>query len=133
MDLNTLLYDQLGHFAAADIATILFGMFAAALLAWLAGLIGKAVEGERRQMALLAAVTTMAIWIVRASLPLSLALVAVALFLRSPQSDGGWRSLGQRAVVLAIGVGCGASAALVTVIPALLLALLLRWANTSRV
>lgn len=132
MNLNTLLYDQLGHFTAADIATALFGMFVAALLGWLAGLIGKAAEADRRQMALLATAITLAVFVVRASLPLSVALVAAALFLRSPQGEAGWKAMAPRAVVLAIGIGCGASAALITILPALLLALLLRWANAGR-
>ncbi|MFZ1689180.1 MAG: hypothetical protein WAU70_17285 [Flavobacteriales bacterium] len=130
MDLKALLYDQLGHFTVADIAMILFGMFAAALLAWLAGFIGRAVEGERRQMALLACAIAFAVSIVRASLPLSVALLASALFLRSPMSEGGWKPFALRAVTLAIGIGCGASAALITVVPAVLLAFLLRWANS---
>ena len=130
--MKQLIYDQLGHFAVEDTAVILFGMFAAALLGWLAGLLGKSTEGERRQMALMTAAICLAVAMVRASLPLSVALVAVALFFRVPGSDGGWKSLSQRLVVVTIGVGCGASAALIVALPALLLALLLRWANASR-
>lgn len=130
MDIKTLLYDQLGHFTGADIAVILFGMLAAALLAWLAGFIGKVAEGERRQMALMACAVAFAVSMVRASLPLSVALVAAALFLRMPVNEGGWKPFALRAVTLAIGIGCGASAALMTVVPALLLAFLLRWSNS---
>lgn len=129
MDIKRLIYDQLGHFAPEDIPVILFGVFVAALLGWLAGLLGKAGEGERRHMALLAAAISLAVSVVRASLPLSVALVAVALFVRLPEKENTAKAMAMRGVVLAIGIGCGASAAVITVVPALVLALMLRWAN----
>jgi len=129
VDLKALVYDHFGHFAPADIAVILFGMFVAAFLGWLAGLIGKSSEGDRRHGAFMAAAISLAVAVVRASLPLSVALVAVALLLRFPERENNAGSMGMRVVVVAIGIGCGASAAMITILPALLLALLLRWAN----
>ena len=132
MDLKGLLADQMGFFTPHDIAGAVFGLLLAALIAFVVGLVAKANDApSAREMATLAAVVAMAIGFVRASVPLSIALVAVVLLLRSGAGESSWRSLLMRSAAIAIGVGCGSSASIIVLALAVPLGLVLRWGTTS--
>lgn len=130
MDLKALLADQLGHFTLYDIGTALVSLFAAALLAYAVGLLAKGPAPK--ELALSAAVVAFAVSLVRASVPLSIALVAAVLLLRGEVRESDRKALPLRLAALAIGLGCGSSASLIVAALAVPLGLLLRWGTTER-
>lgn len=130
MDIKGLIADQLGHFTPYDIGTALISMFAAALLAYAVGLLAKA--NAPKDLSISAAVMAFAVSLVRASVPLSIALVAAALLLRGEVRDSERRSLLLRFAALAIGLGCGSSASIIVAALAVPLGLLLRWGTAER-
>ena len=132
MDIKGLLADQLGHFTIHDIGTALVSMLAAALLAFVLGLLARAGSAWSRELATASAVVAFAVNLVRASVPLSIALVAVALLLRGETREMDRRSWALRLAALAIGLGCGSHAALIVAALAVPLGLLLRWGTAER-
>lgn len=134
MDLKGLLADQMGHFTPYDIPGILLAMLLAAVLAFALGLFVRMAHGPSgRQLAALAAVVALAVALVRASVPLSIALVALALLLRGGagghEAEGAtWKPHTLRLAAIAIGVGCGSSAGVIVLAVFIPLGLLLRWA-----
>jgi hypothetical protein len=133
MDLKGLLADQMGYFTPYDVPGILLSMLLAALIAFLLGLLAGGAEGPgARALGALAAVTALAISLVRASVPLSIALVAVVLILRGEVKEKNWRSFILNLAALTVGVGCGSSAGLVVLAVFIPLGLLLRWALNPR-
>ncbi len=128
-----MLADQMGHFTPYDIGTALLGMLAAALLAFIVGLIAKAGSApSRKEMAATAAVVALGVCFVRASVPLSIALVAVVLLLRGEVRDSDRHALLLRLAAVVIGVGCGSSASIIVLALSVPLGLLLRWASTEK-
>ena len=132
MDLKALLADQLGHFTLYDIGTALVSLVAAALLAFVVGLLARAKHPAPRELAVSAAVFAFAVALVRASVPLSIALVAAVLLLRGEVRDSDRPSLTLRFAAIAIGLGCGSSASLIVAALAIPLGLLLRWGTSDR-
>ena len=132
MDFKGLLADQLGHFTPYDIGTALISMFAAALLAYVVGLLAKANGPAPKELAISAAVMGFAVTIVRASVPLSIALVAAVLLLRGEVREADKKALALRSAALAIGLGCGSSASLIVAALAVPLGLLMRWGTSER-
>jgi NO-binding membrane sensor protein with MHYT domain len=130
MDFKALLADQLGHFTPYDIGTALISLFAAALLAYAVGLLAKAPAPK--ELSLSAAVMAFAVSLVRASVPLSIALVAAALLLRGEVREADKKVLPLRLAALAIGLGCGSSASLIVGALVVPLGLLLRWGTSER-
>ena len=128
MDWTGLLADQLGSFTRYDILGVLLGMLIAGGLGYLLGLVARSDAAERRNMTVLAAVIALAVALVRASVPLSIALVAVALLLRREPAALAGRPFLLRLCAVAIGVGCGSSAGLIVLAAFVPLAFLLRWA-----
>lgn len=132
MDFKALLSDQLGHFTVYDIGTGLISMFAAALLAYVVGLLVKSGVPSPKELSISAAVMAFAVSLVRASVPLSIALVAAVLLLRGEVREADKKALPLRLAALAIGLGCGSSASLIVAALAVPLGLLLRWGTSER-
>lgn len=132
MDLKALLADQLGHFTLYDIGTGLISLLAAALLAYVVGLLAKARTPSSKELSISAAVVAFAVSLVRASVPLSIALVAAVLLLRGEIGEADRKALPLRLAALAIGLGCGSSASLIVAALVVPLGLLLRWGTTER-
>lgn len=132
MDPKALLADLMGHFTPHDIVLAVLGLFAAALLAFLTGLLSRADNAARKHMAKSAAVMAFAVSFAHVNVPVAIALVAAALLLqgdkRVPESVDPVR----RFAALAIGVGCGASSAAIVAILIIPLGLILRWGNGDR-
>lgn len=131
MDFKALLADQMGHFTPYDIGTGLIGMFAAALLSYVVGLLAGA-RVPPKELSITAAVTAFAVGLVRASVPLSIALVAAVLLLRGEVREADRKALPLRLAALAIGLGCGSSASLIVAAISVPLGLLLRWGTSER-
>ena len=126
MDLKGFLADQFGLYTVYDLPLLLFAMLAAALLAWLSGrLAGQSADAVG--MALTAGLVAAAVHLVKGSLPLAVALVAVLLLAGRRVRDEGPAHEAGRLVALVIGFGCGASAVIPMVIAWLPLTVLLRW------
>lgn len=132
MNLKGMLADQLGHFTPYDIGTALISLFAAALLAFVAGSLARAKVPSPREMAVSAAVLAFAVCLVRASVPLSIALVAAVLLLRGEVKEMDRGALALRLAALGIGLGCGSSASLIVAALVVPLGLLLRWGTSER-
>ncbi|MFN8350501.1 MAG: hypothetical protein U0U25_03455 [Flavobacteriales bacterium] len=132
MDLKATLADQLGHFTPQDIVTALICVLAAAFFGFLFGLIAKPAGGpDARSTAALSAAVAFAVSLVRASVPLAIGLVAVALLIR-PSGSSDMRGFLHRLVAVAIGLGCGSSASIVVAALLVPMGLLLRWASAER-
>ncbi len=133
MELKALVADQMGYFTPPDIATALLSLLAAALFGFLAALVaGAHTDPGKREMAVLAAVVAFAVNLVRASVPLSIALVAVALLLRGEVRSSSPKALLMRLFAVAIGVGCGSSASIMVAVMVLPLGLLMRWGTAEK-
>ena len=133
MDLKGFLADQMGSFTPHDIGTALLSLLLAALIAFVLGLVANATEApSSRELSVLSSVTAVAVIFVRASVPLSIALVAVVLLFRVGGGDTSWRSHLLRASAVAVGVGCGSSASIIALALAVPLGLLLRWGAPSK-
>jgi len=130
MDFQALLAEQLGHFTLYDIGSALVSLFAAAMLAYVVGLLAR--TNAPKELSISAAVMAFAVCIVRASVPLSIALVAAVLLLRGEPREADRKSLSLRFAALAIGLGCGSSASLIVAALAVPLGLLLRWGTSER-
>jgi hypothetical protein len=133
MDLKALIADQMGYFTPPDIATALVSLLAAAFFGFIAAMVtGAGTDPGKREMAVTAALVAFAVHMVRASVPLSIALVAVVLLLRGEVRSSSTRSLQLRLFAMAIGVGCGSSASIMVAALVLPLGLLLRWATVEK-
>jgi hypothetical protein len=126
MDFKGFLADQFGLLTVYDLPLLLFAMLAAALLSWLAGwLCGAACDA--RGMAMLAGGVAVAVFLVKGSLPLAVALVAVLLLAGRRQAPQAPAAEAGRIVALVIGFGCGTAAVLPMALAWLPLTALLRW------
>jgi hypothetical protein len=76
----------------------------------------------------LASVVALAVALVRAQVPVAIALVAVALLFRPSAPAEGWRARLPQFAAVALGAACGSSAGIAAVVAFLPLVLLLRWA-----
>jgi hypothetical protein len=133
MDLKGLMADQMGHFTPVDIWGVLLGMVLAALLCFVLGLVVRVPEApDRKALALLSSVVALAVALVRASVPLSIALVAVALLFRPELPGEGWRARLPLLSAVVIGFGCGSSAGVIVLVAFVPLVLLMRWAMSSK-
>lgn len=133
MDFKALVADQMGYFTPPDIATALLSLLAAAFFGFIAAMLaGATAEPGKREMAVTAAVVAFAVNIVRASVPLSISLVAVVLLLRGEVRASSSRGLLLRMFAVAIGLGCGSSASIMVAALVLPLGLLLRWATAEK-
>jgi uncharacterized membrane protein YccC len=133
MDLYGLLTDQMGHFTPADLWGLVLGMLLAALLAFGVGALVRGPEvPDARVLAVLAAVVALAVALVRAQVPLAIALVAVALLFKPSAPSEGWRSRLPQFIAVVLGAACGSSAGIAAVVAFLPLVLLLRWALASK-
>lgn len=127
MDALGFVMDHMGHFAPIDIANLLFAMLIAALLGYLWSRFGpgQAVQ-QAKESALWAALTALATGLVRAQLPLAVALLAIIMLVRGRESNGADRLAQFGALV--IGLGCGSGASLVVIAIAIPFILVARWA-----
>lgn len=132
MNLRTLLADQMGSATPYDIPGLLLSVGLAALLAFAMAAIAGAERAHRGGIAVLAAVAALAVALVRTSVPLALALVAVAVIARPVRSTAEERDPLLELAALCIGLGCGASASLITAIGVLPISLLMRFAGAGR-
>lgn len=127
MDLKGLIADQMGMFTPYDIVGALIAVTLAALL----GLVlGRFVQGPAdpagRELMGWAALAAMAVLLVRASVPLAIAMVGVALFVRTYRDPVDRRAQVLQATALVFGLGCGSGAGIITVACAVPVILLLR-------
>lgn len=132
MNLRTLLADQMGSATPYDIPGLLLSVGLAALLAFVMAAIAGAERTQRGGIAVMAAVAALAVALVRTSVPLALALVAVAVIARPVRSTAEERDPLLVWAALCIGLGCGASASLITAIGMLPISLLMRFAGAGR-
>jgi len=99
------------------------------VLAGLLGVVlGKVCGEPDRSIAIWSMLAAFATGLVRASVPIALALVGLALLLRSPQHMPDRRVQLLRTVAIVLGAGCGSGAGIITVVCSVPLFLLLRWA-----
>ena len=132
MDFRGMLADQMGHFTGYDLPAIVLGMLLAALLAFVLGLITRSSDPQPRYLAALGTIAALAVALVHSSVPLSIALVALALMVRGELRETGVKAFTLRMAALVIGAGCGASAGIVVLVAFVPLAILLRWSLASR-
>lgn len=132
MDIKGMIADQMGAFTTHDIGGALLSVMVAALIAFIAGLLAGDRSGARG-LAVLAALVAFAVVLVRGSVPLAIALVAVALVLapRGGREEGFGRSSLLRLMAAVAGLGCGAGGALLAALLVLPVSFLLRWAFPS--
>jgi len=128
MDISGFIVDHMGHFSLYDLPGAVFAVVMAAVLTLVLTRVAGAGSGwEARQLVLWATGAALAVAFVRGQLPVAVCLLALVILAR-PRSQGH----GSDALffgALAIGLGCGSGATLVTamlVIPYMLLA---RWAQ----
>jgi hypothetical protein len=124
MDITGLIADQMGLFTPYDILGALISVVLAALL----GLVTARATGGDRSLVVWAALAAFAVAVVRASVPMAIALVAVVMLVRSSGPPADQRTQALRAVALVLGAGCGTGAGIITAVCAIPLLLLLRWA-----
>jgi|694.fasta_scaffold11952_13 hypothetical protein len=133
MDLLGLLTDQMGHFTPGDIWGVLLGLLLAALFGFVLGKVAGSAEGpDAKALSVLSAVVALAVALVRANVPLSIALVAVALLFRPELPAHGWKARLPLLAAVVVGVGCGSSAGIIVAIAFLPLVLLMRWALNAK-
>ena len=126
MDISGFIVDHMGHFSLYDLPGVVFAVVMAAVLTMVLTRVAGAGSGAR-QLVLWSAGAALAVAFVRGQLPVAVCLLALVILAR-PRSQG----QGSDALffgALAIGLGCGSGATLVTamlVIPYMLLA---RWAQ----
>jgi hypothetical protein len=133
MDLYGLLTDQMGHFTPGDIWGVLLGLLLAAALGFVLGKVAGSTEGpDAKALSVLSAVVALAVALVRANVPLSIALVAVALLFRPELPSQGWKARLPLLAAVVIGVGCGSSAGIIVAIAFVPLVLLMRWAMNDK-
>lgn len=133
MDLKGLIADQMGHFTPYQITGVVLAVVLAALVSYATAIISGGPGREiARSTTVLAAIVAFAVALVRASVPLSIALVACALLVRGILAGEDRASAMLRVAAVAIGVGCGSSSGIVVLAAFVPLALLLRWSFTAR-
>ena len=127
MDISGFVVDHMGHFSLYDLPGVVFAVIMAALLTVaLTRVAGAGTGRSARQLVLWSAGAAFAVAFVRGQLPVAVCLLALVILARPRGSEHGSDALFFGA--LAIGLGCGSGATLVTamlVIPYMLLA---RWA-----
>lgn len=130
MDIMGFILDNMGHFSVYDVPNKLFAMLMAALAAFALGRVGARVPVHvARELAVWAALAALALAFVRTQLPLALALIALALMVRTPEPPAAPRTVVLGALVF--GMGCGVGAALPTIVLAVPYILLVRWAHAA--
>ena len=132
MDLKGLLADQMGLFTPYDILGALIGLCLAALLGLVLGRVVPLQGAQPRTLAVWAGLSALAVGLVRASVPLSIAFVGVALLLRREGQGTSERHFLLNLAAVLVGVGCGSSAGLITLVCFVPVVLLLRWALVSK-
>lgn len=127
MDIRGFATDHFGHFSPYDIPNLLFSVIAAAALGYAMARWGGGKRGtDLRVLALWAGTAALGVGLVRAQLPLAVAMLALVVLARG---DGGTRQ--DRVLLFAslmLGLGCGSGASLVTLAVALPFVLVVRWA-----
>lgn len=127
MDAIGFVMDHLGHFAPLDIVNLLFAVLVATLLGYLlARLGGRRSPAQAKELALWAAISALGTGLVRAQLPLAVALLALVLLAKGREGGRAGQVLLFGALV--IGLGCGSGASLVMLVVALPFILVIRWA-----
>lgn len=115
--LNGFLADNLMGFRAADLPNFLFAVFLAGFLALVLGRIRGSREGAiTTQIVIIAMATTVVITLVRFSLPLAVALLAVMMLVRFRGAFNEFKDQTYLYLAIAIGVGCGSGATILTAI-----------------
>ncbi|MCB0792656.1 MAG: hypothetical protein H6595_02630 [Flavobacteriales bacterium] len=123
--------DQMGLFTPYDVPGIVFGIVLAALLGFVLARWGARLDtiGIRRS-AVMSASAALGVALVKASVPLAIALVALVLlagpFQRADDRGPRWSNM----ALVFIGGGCGAGASLVVLVAMVPILLLFRWAST---
>ena len=131
MDIKGFLADHMGHFSPYEIPHVLFAFLFAALLAWVAAVVGAGSRGATaRRLAVWAGTAALGVAFVRMQLPIAVALVAILLLVRPAAFDQRDRSLLFGALV--IGLGCGSGASLIVAALFIPYLLLLRWAFAGK-
>lgn len=133
MDLKGLLADQMGLFTPYDILGAVIGVCLAALLGLLLGRLIPLPGAQPRSLAVWAGLSAMAVGLVRASVPLSIAFVGVALLLRREGQGTSERHFLLNMAAVVVGVGCGSSAGSITLVCFVPVVFLLRWALVSKI
>ena len=127
MDWRGFLADQMGFFTPADLPGVVLVVLIGAAAAWGLGRIARASGATARELAVWGALSAFAVALVKGSLPMSVALVALAILVRADAGVDGRAKLLRTAAVV-IGGGCGTGASLVVAVGLLPLALVMRWA-----
>lgn len=127
MDWRGFLADQMGFFTPADLPGVVLVVLIGAAASWGLGRIAGAPANAARELAVWGALAAFAVALVKGSLPMSVALVALAILVRADAGVDGRAKLLRTAAVV-IGGGCGTGASLVVAVGLLPLALVMRWA-----
>lgn len=129
MDWKALVADHFGHFAPKDALNLLVAVVAAGVLgALVAGLGAGQQRAQARGSAVWAALFAAGVGLVRAQLPLALALVAAAILFRPGSASKADRQV--LAAMLVIGLACGSGASIVAAALTVVLFILFRWAGS---
>lgn len=127
MDISGLIADHMGHFAVKDAVNILVAVLFASLMATVLGMWGaRKPQRDARRLGLWSGLAAAGVGLVKAQLPLAVALLALALLVRPLRDADEDRVLHWSALV--IGIGCGSGASLVTLLLLPMLLFLFRWA-----
>jgi len=127
MDVLGFVMDHMGTFSPYDIPNLLFAMLVASLLGYLLARVGAGLTGsDARALVLWAAAAALAAGLVRAQLPLAVALLALMVLVKGNEGPRQDRVLVFCALVL--GLGCGSGATLVMLAVAVPFILVVRWA-----
>lgn len=127
MDWRGTLADQMGFFTPADLPGVVLVILLGGAASWGLGRIAGESPSGARELAVWGALAAFAVALVKGSLPMSIALVALAILVRADAGVDGRAKLLRTAAVV-IGGGCGTGASIVVAVGLLPLALMMRWA-----
>jgi hypothetical protein len=127
MDVLGFVMDNMGTFSPYEIPNLLFAVLVAGLLGYLLARFGAGLTGaDTRALALWAAAAALGTGLVRAQLPLAVALLALVVL--SKGNDGPRQERVLVLCALVLGLGCGSGASLVMLAVAIPFILVVRWA-----
>jgi len=131
--------DHLSGFSVADIPFYIFTLCMAAIWAWVLGrfyLAGTSKTDEcksyARHLLVLALGLTIAVTIVRFSIPLAIVFAGVLALIRYKLPAQSTRQFAYLFLILIVGIGCGAGHGVLTSIGLLLLLPILWWLNRTK-
>ncbi|MCB9193609.1 MAG: hypothetical protein H6597_03680 [Flavobacteriales bacterium] len=130
MDIRGFIADQMGLFTPYDIPGIILSVLFAWVIAYVLLRWGARQDDRTiRRLVVLSASAALGVALVKASVPLAIAFVALMLLAGPFEKDGTRASRWLNVTMVVIGGGCGAGGSLVVLIAALPILLLLRWAS----